>query len=200
MYSIEDKNKVLELRKKNTSAVEISKQTGVELSTVYRFCKNVNLPPINWKQLSIDKWKDEATKAYHESKNDPLFMLGVGLYWGEGSKTKELCICNSDPGIIKQWLKWCNKYIPERVQHFKLTLHKTSDVVAAIDFWNKNCNIGNIKIFLLKQQSKKDIDSIKHKMPNGVMYVRTGVGSFEEYTKMMAWLDILRNDNTTIED
>lgn len=44
-----------------------------------------------------NKWKFEANDIYLKNKNNPLFMLGIGLYWGEGAKTRNLfSISNSD--------------------------------------------------------------------------------------------------------
>jgi hypothetical protein len=52
----------------------------------------------------------EADQIYIENKSDPLFMLWLSLYCGEGDKTRGLSISNSDPGILLKWINWHKKY------------------------------------------------------------------------------------------
>ncbi len=49
-----------------------------------------------------------ATKVGDIAKRD-LFILGLGLYWAEGSKKyRGVRLINSDPFVIKVWIKWLN--------------------------------------------------------------------------------------------
>jgi transposase len=44
---------------------------------------------------ALSRWRREADQLWCSYRTEPLFMLGLGLYWGEGSKTtKSLRICN----------------------------------------------------------------------------------------------------------
>lgn len=38
------------------------------------------------------RWKAEALVLWEQWRTDPLFLLGIGLYWGEGSKSLEVPI------------------------------------------------------------------------------------------------------------
>jgi len=49
-----------------------------------------------------------------------LFMLGIGLYWGEGTKSEKsaLAIVNSDPEIILVMYKWFKKMFSVKDEDF----------------------------------------------------------------------------------
>lgn len=66
-----------------------------------------------------------------------LFMLGLGLYIGEGSKTQyHVRLVNSDPKVVRLFIKWLyalglsSKHITLRVH-----LYPESDVKAAEKYW-----------------------------------------------------------------
>ncbi|MEU4652743.1 hypothetical protein AB0G32_02130 [Streptomyces sp. NPDC023723] len=71
-----------------------------------------------------------------------LFLLGVGLYWAEGSKSKpwsrreRVTFVNSDPDMITVFLAWLKLLDtpPERLR-FAVHIHETADVSAAEQFW-----------------------------------------------------------------
>lgn len=65
-----------------------------------------------------------ARKEVKEKLKNPLFAIGVMLYWAEGGKTGEsVSFTNSDPTMIQFMMKWfrevCN--VPE--EKFRVALH-----------------------------------------------------------------------------
>ncbi|MEU5579797.1 hypothetical protein ABZ791_27255 [Streptomyces huasconensis] len=71
-----------------------------------------------------------------------LFLLGVGLYWAEGAKSKpyrpqeRVDFMNSDPDMIKVYLAWLRLLgvEPGRLR-FHVHVHETADVRAVEEFW-----------------------------------------------------------------
>lgn len=194
-------DEIISLRQQNKFVSEISQILKVSPSSVIRYLDKADvsvLPPLlSRRDLKIKKWIKEAELFFDKNKNDPLFLLGLGLYWGEGAKSYNILeICNSDVGVIKNWLAWCKKFIPTREFRFRLYVHETSNEQEASNFWSDECSIDNskIKVYHLKSKSVKNLSKVIDKMPNGVFYVAVGVGSFEEYTKMMHYLKLLRNN------
>lgn len=55
----------------------------------------------------------EIGKAKVGKMNDrDLFVLGIGLYWAEGSKkNRDTRFVNSDPLMIKIWISWLIKFV-----------------------------------------------------------------------------------------
>ena len=79
----------------------------------------------------------------HLSKRD-LWMLGVALYWAEGSKQKpynvaqRVAFSNSDPAMVQLFLKWLKEIcqIPRERLGFELFIHQSANVEAARQFWS----------------------------------------------------------------
>ncbi|MBT2420601.1 hypothetical protein J7F01_22735 [Streptomyces sp. ISL-22] len=71
-----------------------------------------------------------------------LFLVGVGLYWAEGSKSKPYarreCVTfvNSDPDVIALYLAWLELLGVERERmRFRVIIHENADVSAAEQYW-----------------------------------------------------------------
>ncbi|MCL7428612.1 hypothetical protein [Streptomyces sp. YS415] len=71
-----------------------------------------------------------------------LFLLGVALYWAEGTKDKpysrreNVAFVNSDPGMIEVFLAWLDLLGVERERlRFTVMIHENADVAAAEHFW-----------------------------------------------------------------
>ncbi|MFC5174011.1 hypothetical protein [Streptomyces mutomycini] len=71
-----------------------------------------------------------------------LFLVGVGLYWAEGSKAKphrpqeRATFVNSDPGMISIYLAWLRLLdVPPEHLRFHVHIHETADAAAAERYW-----------------------------------------------------------------
>lgn len=131
------KVKAESLRHQGISIKEISRTVGVSQSTVSRWCSDIILST-DQQSILENKRKEAGAKALapwiqrnrelkkkdideqnkqgvrdisHITKRD-LFMLGLGLYWGEGYKrgSQEWGFTNSDSDMIRVILVWLNKY------------------------------------------------------------------------------------------
>lgn len=125
------------LRRQGVSIKEIARKVGVSPSTASRWCSDIVLSVKQRNELE-KKRREAGAKALapwilknqnlkrsdmekqvvlgrqdlgHMKKRD-LFMLGLGLYWGEGYKrgSQEWGLTNSDPKIICTILAWLNEY------------------------------------------------------------------------------------------
>lgn len=127
------KDKAVELRRKGNTYSEIMKVIPVAKSTLSEWLREVGMVK-EVKQIftekrrlaslkggqakrkqRIEKFNAITNKAESEigkiSKRE-LWLLGIALYWAEGSKEKEsrpgsgINFSNSDPEMIKLFLKW----------------------------------------------------------------------------------------------
>jgi len=133
MADVEAKETVQALRKEGMSIADIAQCVGKSKSTVSYWCRNIVLTSEQIKALQIKSKAagarqfillgEEKRKARLQrelasrerglqdvgnlSKRD-LFLLGLGLYWGEGYKhgNGELGFTNSDPQMILVFIKW----------------------------------------------------------------------------------------------
>lgn len=86
--------------------------------------------------------KEAAKQAVGGLSARELFLIGVGLYWAEGTKDKSydrrenVTFVNSDPGMIKVYLAWLDLLGVERERlRFTVMIHENADVTGAERYW-----------------------------------------------------------------
>ncbi|MEU5091890.1 hypothetical protein [Streptomyces sp. NPDC021356] len=86
--------------------------------------------------------KQTAAAAVGELSERELFLLGVGLYWAEGTKDKpharreSVEFVNSDSEMIRVFLAWLDLLGVHRDRlHCRVMIHETADVDAAEQYW-----------------------------------------------------------------
>lgn len=173
------REKVFKLRKEGHSYNYISKKTGVSKSTLSGWLSGVPYVPnkitierigkaraasgrVKAKQKldSIGKAEAEAKNEIGEMTKRDLFMLGIGIYIGEGTKTNNIVrVINADPKIIKFAVKWFEKACGLSKNNFRIRLHLYPDnnIKKCIQFWSDASGIP------LNQFQKTYIDIRKDK-------------------------------------
>ncbi|WP_353943053.1 hypothetical protein ABII15_16325 [Streptomyces sp. HUAS MG91] len=86
--------------------------------------------------------KRTAAAAVGELSDRELFLLGVGLYWAEGTKDKPhvrreiVEFVNSDPDVITLYVAWLDLLKVDRDRlRCRVMIHETADVDAAERYW-----------------------------------------------------------------
>ena len=109
-----------------------------------------------------------------------IFIFGLGLYWGEGTKRqmKELSISNTDPDLIKFFIHWLQKNLDVPKQKIRILLHLYEDmnVEEQTNYWSKTLNIplSQFNHPYMKKTSQTDIN---HKGGFGHGTCNASVGS-----------------------
>lgn len=143
----------------------------------------------------VEVAKEEASAAWPQLSQNPLFMLGVGIYMGEGDKrTPCLRIANSDPGIIKVWLAWCDAFLPTDSEFVAgLLIHDNRSVPAAERYWRRvigrRRTVRFVKTCVLISSSSKGRRDT-NRCPFGTINVRLGKGSRFWHARMMRWIEL----------
>lgn len=128
-----EKDKAIRLRKSGTSIKDIAKVLGVSQSTVSLWCRDITLTEMAIKKIARNSIKKntlgilryteslrkqrqinlledqmKGVKRIGELNGRDIFCVGIGLYWGEGYKkgNQEFGFTNSDPGMIRFYIKW----------------------------------------------------------------------------------------------
>jgi hypothetical protein len=74
-----------------------------------------------------------------------LFGLGIGLYWGEGTKANlnSVRLGNTDPLLIQKFIDFLVTFfcVEKKDLKFGLQLFTDIDLSSALDFWAKQLNI-----------------------------------------------------------
>lgn len=77
------------------------------------------------------------------SKRD-LFIAGLFLYWGEGTKASRSVVAftNTDPAMLKLFIKWLELIgIKKTVLKVKLHLYVDMNIKEKMNFWSKDLDI-----------------------------------------------------------
>ncbi len=159
--------KAIIMRKKGLSITSIAQQLVVSKSTVSGWCRDINLTE---KQITLiaEKSKHHATlgllkaseaqrvkrqanivTAVQLGKSDvgklskrDIYMLGLGLYWGEGYKkgSQELGFTNSDPSMITIYIEWLRQIycIPKKNMILRISINDshTSRANEILKYWS----------------------------------------------------------------
>jgi len=165
MARIKDREKALTLRLKGKSYSEIKNELGVSKSTLSYWLCDYPLSPERIKQLRdwnprrIENFRNtmrlkkekRLEEIYKKVAKDirtltkrELFITGFFLYWAEGTKNtgSELSFANTDPTMIKFFIKWLNLMGVE-TNRLKARLHLYSDMNTKkeIAFWSLETGI-----------------------------------------------------------
>lgn len=148
-----------ELRTQGRTYDEIVAELGVAKSSVSLWVRDLPKPPTppeRLRRMNEARWgpyraerarlrertRGEAAGEIGELSDRELFLVGVGLYWAEGAKSKphrlqeQVQFVNSDPGVIRVFLAWLDLLgvTRERLQ-LRLMIHESADVSAAERYW-----------------------------------------------------------------
>ena len=160
----EDKNKAIQLRKKGYSYSQIKKELGVGKSTLSVWLHDMPLSKKRLDELQrneavIEKIRSAKRKTreirlhkvFSEVSRDigklserDLFIAGLFLYWGEGSKTQKytIALANTDPAMIRTFLAWLKLLkVPEEKIKVRLHLYSDMDPKKEVCYWSKEIRI-----------------------------------------------------------
>ncbi len=215
MNNLTKKKNAVQLRKHGKSYGEISKILNIPKSTLSGWFSKVNwsdeirkklnesMLPIhvdrlkkmnivrrnNLNELYINARK-EAAEELKKLINNPLFMFGLALYWGEGDKvTKyQIRITNSDPEIIRSFKIFLERFCNGKNEKIwsALLIYPDLDSDTCISYWSKEIGLDK-KCF-----TKSTVIKGKHKtnkLANGICIL--GISSRFLKEKMLEWLRLV---------
>ncbi|MFA4817668.1 MAG: hypothetical protein WC608_02990 [Parcubacteria group bacterium] len=176
------KERATQLRKKGYSYGMIVEKLGISKSTLSCWFKDLPFTPNknvierikqgpfksgqlrhNQRVKNTIIIKKAAKKELGKISKRDLWMLGIGLYIGEGSKAYETVqIINSDPEVIKLAIRWFKYICGLTNDNMTITLHLYPDnnVKKCIQYWSKTTRIP------IKQFRKEHIDLRTNKTIN----------------------------------
>lgn len=215
------KEKAVNYRKRGYSYNMISEKLGLSKSTLSDWLKEIpyapskevleriKLAPIrsaeivhNRKVANIGRIKKSAKKELGKLTKRDLWLLGIGLYLGEGLKLQEsVRIINSDPEIIKVAIKWFRKVCGLSTKNFTLTIHTYPDnnTRKTINYWSKVTGIPR-KQFRKTQIDRRTNKSFKkrRKLPHGTAHLVIKSNGKKEFgvnlhRRIMGWIEAVLN-------
>lgn len=136
----------VKLRKRGLSYKEILKKIDVSKSTLSLWLREIELTPEQKNRLEnkmdrvryevakrkvaqrIKRTNDIIKEAKNEVKvlnNNPLFFVGLSLYWAEGAKnaTESVKLVNSDEKMIRLMMRWLREACKVPEEKFRVHIH-----------------------------------------------------------------------------
>ncbi len=96
-------------------------------------------------------------------------------------------LSNSDLNLLRVWLRWCRRFMPNVPLKYYLCIHDSCDVGAARRFWKEQLGVEiHYTSVAVSAASKRKRNSL----PHGTVQVRAGRGGVEWLTKMLVWLEL----------
>lgn len=219
---INKKIKATKLRVLGLSYNEIRKQVKVSKSTLSLWLKGVRLNAKNKKRLytkqieflshGVHSQKARREKEIQElikiasfeiekpTSLNSLRLMGVALYWAEGSKGSMLQFTNSDPHMINFFVRWLNIFFKTSPSALKayLNIYPQQNERLMKEFWS---DLTKIPIANFKKTTVKSIS--KNYKKNNLYY-----GTIKIYVpkstdlkhRIFGWLDtVLNSFNLNVE-
>ncbi len=164
---------------KRLSVAKIAKKFGFSESKVNYWMRKYDI-----QKRSIS----DAIYEYSNPKGDPfkqepldsadkvfLYGLGLGLYWGEGTKMNKYAIRlgNTDPEIIKLFIKFLVEIysVDKNKLRYGLQLFNDSNIESSIDFWCYELNASREQFYKVIVSKVRGKGNYKNKSKNGVLTI-----------------------------
>ncbi len=146
-----------DLRRVGLSYREIMELVPVKKSTLATWCRDIvltdeQLAEIKERNPSVPSTPRDTQRKRHRIielikaqaelealhlQDDPFWVAGVSLYWGEGFKTRsELGMANADPHALRLFMRWTETYLPPSTGFTaRVNLHADNDEPSARKWW-----------------------------------------------------------------
>ena len=213
MTKFREREAACQLRHNGKSLNEICQQLNVSKSTVSRWVREIALTEEQMARLmdrrdnKADREKFSQTMRYkREARHDalrqaaeaqyverianPLFVFGLALYAGEGSKTTpgKIALVNCDWRIVRRSVQFYELIgIPINRVRVRLQLHPGIDEEPVLAYWQQHLELPASQFLpVCRKVSRASLDRAGHKQPNGICEVYAC--SVVLWNKLLHWM------------
>jgi transcriptional regulator with XRE-family HTH domain len=206
------KTRARQLRRAGRTYDEIVAELGVAKSSVSLWVRDLPSPRRSVehaRRMAEARWEpfrrereqarrratEQARSEFGLLTERELFVLGVGLYWAEGTKSKPyrlseaVTFVNSDPDMIRVYLAWLALLgvEPHRMR-FSVMIHESADVASAEQYWAAlvGQDVADFGKTTLKRHNPKTIRKNVGADYRGCLVVRVRQGA-DLYRRIEGW-------------
>ncbi len=138
-------------------------------------------------KVILSEAREEFTKYTH----NPLFHVGIALYWAEGSKrTNSFAFTNSDEDMICTMLEWIHSFFGLKKEDIGVRLysHKPFAAERQEEYWAKKTGI---PLSNFRKTVYKKSESLSKKRPGYKGCLRIQLGRTVHFKKIQFWQQML---------
>lgn len=211
------KEKSIQLRRKGHSVKYIAVMLSVAQSSVSTWVRDVRLTPAQKlylrkkchspvviekrrksrlanearkKTLQINAAADSIKKIDFKS----LKMIGLGLYWGEGSKTLKgaVRVSNSDPTVIMMCMRFFKEicHIPPEKFRAHIHIHSVAAAGEAEKYWSNVTGVPLSQFYKTYTIKSKSSKNVRTTLPYGTLDI--GINDIQILLKILGWIEGLK--------
>ena len=212
------KKGAIQLRKKGYSYSLISEKIGISKSTLHYWLAEIPYTPNAEVKKRIGKALARSGEVKHKMKMETfrkakelaivdvgtmsdkdLFMLGLGIYIGEGEKNENIGVINADPRIIVLIIRWFITICDLDKSHFTLAIHlyPDNDVATCLTYWSKVTGIPHAQFGKTQIDKREKKGTHKRgKLPYGTAHLRVKSNGKKEFGVLLsrrihAWMNLV---------
>ena len=182
---------IIRLRKTGHSLNEIRRIVKRGNAVVWEHVKNVQVLP-EFQQLLKDKQgasKRRARIAWEEAENkiqkisfdfnkQTRMLIATSLYWAEGTKDNELTLTNSDPALVKTFVRCLEDFgVPRKRLKISIRIYEDLNREKCLNFWadligiTKNDIVG-VDVLVGKKVGKLEYGMCRVRVTKGAPYFK----------------------------
>lgn len=204
-----DKEKAIKLRHKGYSYSQIKDELGISKSTLsgwlapyplskerIRQLRDISPKRIESyrntmarkRELRLDSVFEKVKKDIGKLSDRDLFLIGLVLYWGEGSKTERstTALSNTDPAMLKFFLLWLKLLnVPKNKICFNLQIYSDMNKDKEVRYWLKELGLPKSSLRTVRiKNSKFSGITYKNGFGHGTCHIRIYNRDLKEYILM----------------
>lgn len=211
---LKEKQTAQKLRKRGLSINEICNKTGFTKGSVSVWIRNIELTETQKQKLLkngikkevIEKRRttrltrennrrqiviDEAKKDIKNLSKQELKLIGISLYWAEGSKTQRGIVqfSNGDPRLIQLMMKFYKKIckIPKEKFRGYIHIHPHLNAKKAENYWSSISKIPLNQFYKTYFKPNKSSQNKKDSLPFGTFNII--ICNTELFLKIKGWTE-----------
>ena len=164
---------------KRYSVSEISKKLGISQGQINYYLEKYGIQKRSIRDSAYLKWNPNGDPFKVSRPNSInaafLFGLGMGLYWGEGTKMSKTLVrlANSDPRLILSFLNFLKNTCGIDALRLRCGLQIFGDmnVDKALSFWSKKLKIPVSRFYKLVVTPHRGVGNYRQKTKYGVLTI-----------------------------
>ncbi|MCK5044450.1 hypothetical protein KAR26_01820 [Candidatus Parcubacteria bacterium] len=173
--------KLTTTQKENLSSKGIKKEIIERRRTTRLIRENAK------RQIIINEAKEDIDSL---SKKD-LFLIGIALYWAEGSKSQRNAVkfSNSDSRMIKLMMRFFKDIcrVPEKKLKGYIHIHHHLDVKKSEDYWSSISKIPLSQFYKTYRKPNKGSQNKKDSLPFGTFDIT--ICDTKLFLKIQGWIN-----------